>query len=615
MPLPIDVTPYSLRGEVGRCNYLTHYKATGEGDDDFVITEFYPTYMATREDSGVLNVSERFSKEFLEGREEFIRRAAELEKIQDASLHPVVEVFERNNTAYIVRRACGMITVDQYMGSQQMDFDEAFHFIKPSLLSMAQAAEKGAHFDVKFQDFRVNPFRQLVLSAPMVWEQDFHPALIQIARLYYRLVTGTEAPEQGTPPGFNVYGLEPEVPQRVENMILEILGGDILYGSLDDFYKRFKSLIDSGTGDNDPNAGKGVKQALQGVIAVLVIVIILAVGFMVNRGIEAYRSNYFWAQPEVFVSPVPSPSPEHDFSAFTLTHPRSVADPIGGTFARHDGFIFFRNPDGMMRRRVADIMIIPGAAGVLAAAEDTVIAEGVRPSFIVGHNGYLFFTDAASDGAIYRVLVNGNDLTRITDFPALNLTIMDDGLFYTNAEQNHYLFRMDLNSGQHDLIWSMPVFAVYPAAFENVIEGTIEERLFVMAGEPGTPDSGLFKLDILTPDSQGLVGGVGHGLRIFNDIVYYLDTDGRVHSMTREGRHIAAHAPTNVRSFDVFFQWIIFTEEGRHVPRAYNMDTGQMFTLSNIHWVSYVWVYDGNIYALDHRNPDVIHMFNIPGIN
>ncbi|MCL2217031.1 MAG: DUF5050 domain-containing protein [Defluviitaleaceae bacterium] len=609
MPLPIDVTPYSLGGVIGGDSYLTHYKATGENGDDFVITEFYPAYMVSRDDSGVLNVSDRFMKEFTVDCEEFVRRATACEEIRDASLHPVVEVFERNNTAYIVRRACGMVTVDQFMSGQQMEYLEAFHFIRPALLSLAQAAEKGATFGISPQDFRVNPFKQLVVCAPPVWETDFHPTLVQIARLYYKLVTGVEAPDKDAP-GFNVFGLE--IPPRIENTITEILSGDILYGSLDDFYKRFKALMDSNS-EADPNASKGLKKVLQGLIAVLIVILILAVGFMVNRGIRAYTDSYFWANPEVFARPGLPPPPQHDFSAVTLTHPRNVSDAVGGSFSHFGGFIFFRDYEGMLRRRVADIMIIPGAAGVLGAAEDTVIIEGVRPSFIVGHGDYIFFVDTASDGAIYRAQANGDNLTRITDFPALNLAVLGNGLFYTHAGYNHYLFRMDLTTGHHEIIWRRPVFAIYPVYFDNVVENRVEERLFVMVGEPGTPDSGLSKLNISNITSDTLVGGVRHGLRVFNDIIYYLDMYGYIRSITQDGREIAVHSPRNVRSFDVFFQWIVFTEEGRHVPRAYNKDTGQIITLSNIHWVSYVWLYESYIYALDHRNPDRVHLFALPG--
>ncbi|MCL2840081.1 MAG: DUF5050 domain-containing protein [Defluviitaleaceae bacterium] len=608
MPLPIDVQPYSLGGIITSDNYFTHYKATGESGEDFVITEFYPTYMSQREDDGTLSATEQFAKEYARDCEAFIQRATALEGIHDVSLHPIVEVFESNNTAYIVRRACGMITVEQYMGNQQMDYMEAFHFIKPAILSMAQAAETGTTFNVSPQDFRVNKFRQLVVCAPPVWETNFQAALVQLARLYYRLVTGVEAAEQNAV-GFSFYGLD--IPTRIENIIIEIVNGDVLFGSIDDFYKRFKSTIDDISGNVDPNAGKRLKKILQSVIAALIVVVILAVGLMVNRGIQAYHASYFWANPAVFANSEPLPPPQNDFSAFTMTHPRSVDDPVDGTFSYFYGFVFFRSPDGLMRRRVSDVVMIPGAAGVLGAAEDMLIVEDVRPSFIVGHGTYIYFTNAKAEGAIYRANVTGNDLTRVTNFPALNLTVLGNGLFYTRPDFNNYLFRMDIETGEHQLLWEMPVFAISPYTHDNFMEAIMEERLFVMAGEQGTQNSGIYMLNLEDITVTGLVGGVQQGLRVFNNIIYYLDMDGHIRSMTKDGRHIAVHAPTNVRTFDVFFQWIVFTEDGRHVPRAYNMDTGRFHTLSSTHWASYVWMHEINIYTLDHRNQDTVNIFSL----
>jgi hypothetical protein len=100
---------------------------------------------------------------------------------------------------------------------------------------------------------------------------------------------------------------------------------------------------------------------------------------------------------------------------------------------------------------------------------------------------------------------------------------------------------------------------------------------------------------------------------VFETSLFYLDRDGRVRSVTFDGREIAVHGPQNVRTFDVFNQWIIFTEEGQYIPRAYNMDTNDdIVTLATTEWVSYVWVYDHEIYSIDHRIPTYIHYFDLP---
>ena len=70
MPLLIDVKPYDLQGVVTADSHFTHYKAKDNKGDDFVITEFHPTYMVTRnDDNTTLDVSDRFSKEYISDKE------------------------------------------------------------------------------------------------------------------------------------------------------------------------------------------------------------------------------------------------------------------------------------------------------------------------------------------------------------------------------------------------------------------------------------------------------------------------------------------------------------------------------------------------------------------
>ena len=599
MALPIDVSPYELMGITGTDNYLTHYKGRDEREDEFIITEFFPMFMATREESGELLISERFQKEFASDRSEFIRRVEAFQDFRDASLHPMVEVFQRNNTTYMVRRTCGMTTVEQYMGGQQMDYDEAFYFMRPLLISMSQASEKGITFKISLQDFRVNQFKQLVLAAPISWENDFHAPLIMLAKLYYRLLTGIEPASEGTP-GFNVYGIE--VPQRIETLIMEVLGGDILFGSIDDFYKQMKAFID-GRAEVDTGSSKTFINVLKGVAAVLSVALVASLVMLVLGAVNAYRADSFWANPEIFVDSTPAPVPLYDLSAFTITHPRSSADALIGCFELHDGFIFMRNSGGMLRRRVGEVLFVPGAMGVLAAAEDHIIIQGVRPSAIVGHGSNIFFTDTASDGALYRALVGGGELTRIFDHTVLAPAVVGNFMYFAYGGDNFFLYRMHVETLAMDLVLPMPVFDIIPGG----------ELLFVMAGEPGTDNSGLYVLDFSDYSIRGLVGNVQAGLRMFGETLFFLDGSRRLHSMTPEGVHLAIHSPTNVRSFDVFFQWVVFTEEGRHVPRAYNIETGEFFTLSYTEWASYVWISEGYIFAIDHTNPDRVIELTLPG--
>ena len=600
MPLPIDVKPYELNGVVGGDNYMTHYKASNAAGEEFVITEFYPAYMVKRDDDGTLEVSERFSKEFINDREEFVRRAEGFQEIRDSSLHPVVEIFERNHTAYIVRRACGMTTVDQFMGNQTMDFDEAYHFIRPLLLSMAQVADKGMFFNINLPDFRVNNFRQLVLCAPPSWDTNFHLPLIQIIKLYYKLLTGVDAPEQGAP-AFSAYGLE--VPARIETLVMEILSGDILYGSLDDFYKKFKSLVD-GNVEVGKGTGKRTLAIMRGVIAALFVMFALSLVLLAFGGVRAYQVSYYWANPDNFANSENFPAPEFDFSGITLTHPRSTADALSGSLANHDGFIFFRGEGGLMSRKYADIVFIPGATGMSALAEERLIVPDVTPSFIVGNgrNGRrnIYYVDIASGGAIYSASATGENITRVTEHAALNLAIVGDYLFYTNVEENHHLYRLNLETQEHRLVIAQPVYATLG----------VGSRLFYIVGEGA---NALFVWNTAEEGSPVQIArNAAGGLRAFNDVLFFINTSGQVQSISFDGRPIATHEPQNVRTFDVYFQWLIFTEEGRHVPRAYNLNTGTFFTLSTTAWVSYIWTHDDQIYGIDHSNPNLVHIFDLP---
>ena len=598
MPLPIDVSPYALDGVIGGDNYLTHYKATKDDGELYVITEFYPAYMVKREDDGTLGISERFSKEFIADRDEFIKRAQGFQEVRDASLQPVVEIFERNHTAYVVRRLCGLTGVDQYMGSATMDYDEAYFFVRPLLTSMAVVSEKGMLFTITNADFRVNAQRQLVLCAPPSWDSDFHKPLIQITRLYYRLVTGVEPPEQGAP-AFSAYGIE--VPPRIETLVMEILGGDILYGSLNDFYKKFKSLID-GTKEADQDSGKKTLAAMRVLVAALFVIFVVSLAGLTYSAVHAHRESTFWANPQIFAEYYVPPPPVYDFSDITLTHPRNTGDALTGSFANYYGFTFFRKGDGLNSRLTGDIVFIPGATGMAALAGDRLIVPDAVPSFIVGHGGYIYFVDSASYGAIYRANTSGNYLTRITQYAALNLAVMDDFLFYTASQYNHSLWRYDILNSTHQRVNYNPVRAVH----------SYGSHLFFIEEDAYGTGLSLYSWDTYAQQRIRVSAEAVGNLRTVRDTLFYLTHYGRVRSVTFDGRPIATHPPQNVRTFDAYYQWIFFTEEGTHMPRAYNMDNGRLLTLSGTEWVSYLWAFDGLVYGIDHMNPTLVHYFSVP---
>ena len=115
MALGINLPPYTLESVRGGDHYLTHYSAVDEQGESYIITEFYPAYMTTREDDGTLTITERFITEFAKDLEEFMRRGNTMMDTRDISFTPVEAVLEENNTAYIVRKTCMLIPVESYM--------------------------------------------------------------------------------------------------------------------------------------------------------------------------------------------------------------------------------------------------------------------------------------------------------------------------------------------------------------------------------------------------------------------------------------------------------------------------------------------------------------------
>jgi hypothetical protein len=342
---------------------------------------------------------------------------------------------------------------------------------------------------------------------------------------------------------------------------------------------------------------------MRGICAVLFVTFILSLTLLVFGGVRAYQVNFYWANPDVFAHNISVRTPTFDFSDVTTTHPRNSADSLVGSFSSHDGSIFFRCEQGLMSRRYGDIVFIPGATGMSALADDRVIVPGATPSFIVGSAGNgrktIYFVDVASGGFIYSCTVNGEELTRISNHPALNLAVVGDFLFYTNVDDNHRLYRLDLLSENRRLVLEeTSVFATLG----------VGSRLFYIA-----ENNRLFVWDTASNEPPVQIArNAASTLRVLADAIFFINTDGQVQAITFDGQPIATFAPTNVRSYDITFNWLFFTEEGRHVPRAFNLHHELFFTLSTTEWVSYIWHHNDQILGIDHDNPHLVHIFNLP---
>ncbi|MCL2603998.1 MAG: DUF5050 domain-containing protein [Defluviitaleaceae bacterium] len=606
MALDIQLDPYVIDSVLVRDSYLTHYKAAGAGRAQFIATEFYPTYMADRTPNHSLKISERFTKEFQAELESFKDRAAKMSEMKGAIL-PIHEVVERNNTAYVIRRVSNFVTVESYMNAQKMPYDEAFLFIRPLMISLAQAQANGVVFNFSIKDLRVTPQRQLMLDAVFAWDMNFHPSLIEIVKLYFKLITGQTYSKEKS----NVKDLGVTIPARLDDIINEVLSGnEILYGSLDDFYKKFKSVLDMEAGNAAANSTASGR--MMGVAArVLFFLVIVSMAGMVYGGITAFRASNRWANPDRFAdTSLPTPS-RFDFTGVALTHPRDAGDAIGGCFHFYDIYLFYRSDWGrpvLARRRIEERLIqIPG---VVSTEDETIFVDNVLPSFIntwvsADRGGFILFANGLSDNRVYRATLSGSDrgLTRVSENTALNLIVVGDYLYYSNYDNGHFLYRIDLNTWEDQPVVSMRVHTTT----------TDGENLYFLSGPSGGP-FGVFALD---PDEPTLIRqlAANAGMVLFyeEEALYFNDhTTGNVRAITTDGDVIRTWEDINVHTFTLEGPWLIFTESGHLIPRAVHIRRGDGIILDATQRMSYIWARNGVLYGLDYVNNQLTHMIQLP---
>jgi hypothetical protein len=445
-----------------------------------------------------------------------------------------------------------------------------------------------------------------MLDATFSWDLNFHSSIIEVMRLYFKLVTGaSHTKEKST---LSSYGIT--VPARLEEIVAEVLSGaDLLYGSLDDFYKKFKFVLDLETGSGAGDVKSTSSRVLGSAATVLMVLALVSLGGLVYGGVLAYRSSAGWANPNRFADAA-RPVPRFDFTAAALTHPRDSGDAVGGSFHFHDVFLFYRsdwNRPVLARRRIEERNLqIPGT---VASEAEYIFIDNVRPSFInTWKNGsgdsYIFFSDGLSGNAVYRATLDGlnRNPVQISRNTALHLVVLGDYLYYSNHDDNHFMYRIDLNTLDERLILRMPIFGA-------VTDG---ERLYYLSGGDGGP-FGVFMLDPNDPDAgRQLAAGAGMVLVYANGLLYFNDAEGHVHVIDTEGGSVSTYNEISVHTFTVDGNWLLFTEPGRLQPRALNMRNGERITLDASVRLAYIWARNGVLYGIDHVYADITHMIQLP---
>jgi hypothetical protein len=338
-------------------------------------------------------------------------------------------------------------------------------------------------------------------------------------------------------------------------------------------------------------------------------------GGLLYGGVLAYRAAHAWTRTEFAGTEIAEPV--FDFSKVALTHPRSVGDPLPGSFHFHDIYLFYRSDWGrpvLARRPIMErAQQVPG---VVATEEEIIFVDNVLPSFITTWamtegertlRHYLFFTDGLNGNAIFRADTTGTqrNVTRVTAHAALHLTIIGDYMYYANFEQNNILCRVDLRTLEVRPLINIPVYRT----------ATDGERLFFLSGEEGGP-FGVYSLHPDDPDLAitRLAANAGFTL-LFDEAsghLFFDDAAGAVRAVTVEGERVNTWDNIRVQSFTVDGDFIIFTEEGSLVPRMLHMRWNERTTLDAAHWLAYIWSHRGVLYGIDHINPTLTHMLQLP---
>ena len=585
MPLNISVPPYELTSVLSSDNNFSHYNATDYDGNPHIITELYPTYMANRSETGSLVISSRFTQEFATTVEKFEDMAYAMKRLNEVSIAKVEAVITANNTAYVVRKVNTNPTLESYMGDQRMAYEESYEFMRPLIHSLVQASGHSLYFYFSDEDLRVNRYGQLTMDCMFGWGSNLTICIISLAKLYYRLVTGQaynvatmnaiENPEFGIPP-------------RLRSFIMEILSGDVLYGSMSDFYKKFRFVMDLSASKKGGEASTGPVSGMRLAIIILSALLVSAMGILVYFvAIPVYKQlNPNLADPSLIKPPQSAQAPEpwqRSFAVITDTHPGDANDILAGAFLEAEGYIYCRS----WKNNKYCLIKIDGGGG------ETLLADGVRPAFITVSGGYVYFCDGLKGYRICRVKTSGGGVEVISENAALNLIADGDNLYYTNHDDRDYLYILDLITME-----SAPY--IKNAAYELRTDGNNlyfingSRDFYLYMAEPGDP-----------PALARLSDVDGHHLRFDNGMLYYIDFDeGLVRRITADGQPVGLGCEVKAGAFDVKGEWLVIVDAVNHYLYAYNLHNGALSQISGAR-SAYARIMDDGVYAVDFNYANV----------
>jgi hypothetical protein len=593
VPLSIQVPGYRLESINKKDNFLIHYNAYDNRDNPCIVTEYFPSYMVSHNENGNVDVVPRFAGEYSTTLIKFINMANAMMTMRDASSTPIEDVIESNNTAYAIRMVNDLPTVSTYMNGKSMETAEAFLFIRPLFLFLAAAQKNECLYKLSESDLRVNRYGQLVLDSMFIWDSNYQSTIMDLAKLYFQLITG--AAFDPAKPNPEDYGIT--LPPRLNVMLKEILDGDILYGSIDDFFKKFKSVVDLETDDDDDEAsGRHSSAFLKWIAAGLTTFFIVALALLVNMLLlPLYRDLHLdMANPHFIHAPLPNiPGDQrvHDFFAVAFTNPRNGGDVLDGTFAEHNGTLLMRGYNNGYCLLIRE----PGR-------EERMLVQNVRPSFMVANDTHVYFTDGLTGQSIYQADLTSGQTRPISPNCALYLVLDGDYLYYTNHDDMDRLYRINLHTLQDELF-------IKNAAFENMV---VDGRLIFTDGNRDFVMTAVSIDEALTdPVFYQLTTTNNANLRLHNDLIYYLDNTA-IRKKTTNGQQVTFNCPLPAYSFHPIDDWLIIIHADTRALSAYHTESGRQVDLSTQFRFAYVWAHGDTVYAVDAHDSRVVHEFRLP---
>ncbi|MCL2017053.1 MAG: DUF5050 domain-containing protein [Defluviitaleaceae bacterium] len=596
---------YTVEDIISNTPFYTNYKASSSNSGDehsYIITEFNPSFMVRRTETGALEVTERFLIEYETAFERFVKLGEAFKNLEEQFIAKITEFIQTNNTAYIVRVIERYGNLEQeFPNSERMDFNDAYVAFRPLLQGLVSANKLGLFFQYEEGSFCVNHHRQLMFDSMFNWEDDHMLSIKSVTGLFYRLVAGYDFGSSGSPTIDDL-----SLPPKLTKTFKEILEGEPTYGSLDDFSKQLRTVMEAeGRKDIIAEKPKTIKPskpvkkivgiaviaAVSLVMITLVTVPFILVSSMMNEDPEemAYEEDGFVYQitqivPTAFV---------RMHTAYAITDPRDPTVMLNGAFFQQAGSLYFRSSQG------GGALLRQSATGA-----DTVLATNVRPAFITVQGNYIYFSDGFADYNVRRVHTTGGDVETISENMASFLQVASNNLFYTNHNNRDFLYRLDLNT-----LESEPFLRV--ATYETIIHAG---QIYFINGNRGFR---VYTVPLTEPTAAPvrLNNANSDNLRISGGYIFYRNlATSTIHRMTLGGGELSAPIiPFAVASFDINGNTMAIIEENSQEVWIYNIATGELQSTGAM--ASYAVAGNNMAYIIDYNDSTLNRLAELPIIS